>query len=109
LEWIPLDLLPDARTFRGPEGMRQFWRLWHETFDEFGAEPEAYVEAGDSVIVITRIHGRGRDSGAAVDTPGFPIVWTARDGVLARVEMFDSRERALESVGLPLDTPFESF
>jgi ketosteroid isomerase-like protein len=109
IEWIPLDSLPEATTFRGPDGMREFWRLWQETFEAFHAEPEEYVEAGDAVVVITHIEGRGRDSGAAVHTPGFPIVWTTRDEVLVRVEMFDSREKALESVGLPPDTPFEQF
>ena len=109
MEWIVLDTLPDTGPFRGPEGTRQFWDMWRDTFDEFRAELESYVDAGDAVIVITRMVGRGRDSGVAVHTPSFPMVWTTRNNVTVRMEMFDSREKALVAVGLPPDTPFKNF
>ena len=104
-----LDILPDMGPFRGPEGTRRFWETWADAFDEFHAEPVEYVDAGDSVIVITRMVGRVKGSGAAVDTPGFPMVWTRRNGVLARVEMFDDRDKALAAVGRPPGTAFEPF
>jgi ketosteroid isomerase-like protein len=109
IEWIVLDMLPDPGPFRGPDGTRRFWEMWADAFDEFHAELDEYVDAGESVIVITRMVGRGKDSGVAVDTPGFPMVWTTRDNVIVRVEMFDSREKALAAAGLPPDTPFENF
>jgi hypothetical protein len=109
MEWVVLDMFPDPGPFRGREGTRRFWDTWADAFDEFHAELEAYVDAGESVIVITRMVGRVKDSGVAVDTPGFPMVWTTRGDVIVRVEMFDSREGALAAVGLPPDTPFESF
>ncbi len=102
-------MFPDPGPFRGHEGTRRFWETWRDTFDEFRAEPEEYVDAGESVVVITRMVGRSKDSGVAVDTPSFPMVWTARDGAPVRVEMFDSREKALAAVGLPPDTDFENF
>jgi ketosteroid isomerase-like protein len=107
MEWIPLDVLPDAGPYRGPEGVRRFWEEWGDAFDDFRAEPVEYAEGGESVIVITRVHGRGRDSGAPVDAPGFPMVWTTRDNVIVRVEMFQSRAEALAAVGLPPDTAFK--
>jgi ketosteroid isomerase-like protein len=109
MEWIVLDTLPDTGPFRGPDGARRFWEMWSEAFDEFHAELEGYVDAGDAVIVIVRMVGRGKDSGVAVDTPRFPMVWTARDGAMVRMEMFDGREKALAAVGLPPDTPFKNF
>jgi len=102
-------MLPDPGPFRGPEGARRFWGMWADTFDDLQAEPVEYVDAGASVIVITRMVGRGKDSGVAVDTPAFPMVWTTRDNVLVRMEMFDDREKALAAVGLPPDTEFEQF
>jgi uncharacterized protein len=104
-----MDMLPESGSYRGPEGVRRFWQEWGETFDDFRAEPVEYAEGGESVIVVTKVHGRGKDSGAPVETPGFPMAWTARDGVIVRVEMFQSRAEALEAVGLPPDTPFENF
>jgi ketosteroid isomerase-like protein len=102
-------MLPDTGPFRGPEGTRRFWETWADAFDEFHAEPVEYADAGESVIVITRMVGRVKDSGAAVDTPAFPMVWTTRNDVVVRVEMFDDRDKALAAVGLPPGTPFEPF
>ena len=67
------------------------------------------MEAGNSVIVMTRMVGRGKDSGVAVDTPSFAMVWTAQRGAVVRMEMFESKVAALEAVGLPPDTPLEEF
>jgi hypothetical protein len=106
---VVLDVLPDPGPFRGAEGARRFWETWTDTFDDFQAEPVEYADAGESVIVITRMVGRGKDSGVAVDTPAFPMVWTTRDNVLVRMEMFDDREKALATVGLPPDAPFQPF
>jgi len=102
-----LDMLPDPGPFHGPEGARRFWEMWSDAFDEFRAEWQEYLEAGDSIIVIARMVGRGKDSGVAVDTPGFPMVWTSRGDKVVRMQMFPSREEALASLGLPPDTPFE--
>jgi ketosteroid isomerase-like protein len=109
MEWVVLDILPDTGPFRGPDGARRFWDMWSEAFDDFHADLEEYVDAGSSVIVVARMIGRGKDSGVAVDTPSFPMVWTERDERIVRVEMFDSRDGALAAVGLPPGTPFERF
>ena len=107
MEWIVLDDFPDPGPFRGIEGTRAFWDLWKGTFDEFRAEIEEYAEAGDSMVVMVRMVGRGKDSGVAVDTPTFPMVWTVRDGLAVRMQMFTGRDDALAAVGLPPGTPFE--
>ena len=101
-----LDDMPDPGPFRGPEGTRRFWDTWKDTFDEFHAEMEEYADAGDAVILMVRMVGRGKDSGVAVDTPSFPMVWTARDGRVVRMQMFTSREAALAAAGLPPETEF---
>ena len=105
VEWIVLDLLPERGPFRGREGVRRFWELWSETFSLFRIEIKDVTGAGQNVIVTMRVSGTGRDSGAQVITPWFPQAWSARDGKFVRVEMFTSREEALESVGLPAGTP----
>ena len=111
MEWVVLDDMPDPGPFRGIEGTRRFWEMWKDTFDEFHADMEEYVDAdaANAVIVMVRMVGRGKDSGVAVDTPTFPMVWTARGGQVVRMQMFTSREEALAAVGLPADTPFQRF
>ena len=56
--------------------------------------------AGDSVVVLTRYRGRGKGSGASVDTIGAHL-WTLRDGMVVRLEIYSSRKKALEAAGLP--------
>ena len=101
---------PDRGPFRGPDGTLRFWKAWTEAFSDFSAEVEGYVPVSESVtIVVARMVGRGRDSDAAVDTPSFAMVWTARGGSVIRMEMLESKEAAFDAVGLPADTPLESF
>lgn len=101
IEWHVLDLLPETETYRGPAAVREFWETWSESFEDFHVEPEEMIDAGDKVVVVIRVRGRGRGSGAEVETPSFSQVWTLRDGRPIRVEMFQSRDAALEAAGLP--------
>jgi hypothetical protein len=50
------------------------------------------------VVVLCRYTGRGKGSGLDVDTEGAHL-WTMRDGRAVRLEVFSSRERALEAAG----------
>ncbi len=104
IEWrIPFQLpdSPPDETYRGPEGVLQFWETWRSAFDDFRLELEEIIDAGDRIIVFAAVHGRGAGSGAEVKTPSFPQVWTfGEDGRPVRVEMFTSRAEALEAVGL---------
>jgi len=104
IEWrIPFQLpdSPPDETYRGPEGVLHFWETWRSAFDEFRLELEEIIDAGDRIIVFAAVHGRGAGSGAEVQTPSFPQVWTfGEDGRPVRVEMYQSRGEALDAVGL---------
>ncbi len=78
--------------------LREFLRPW----EGWRCEAEEYVDAGDHVVVFCRFRGTGKESGVEVDTQG-AHVWSMRDGRAARLEIFSSRQRALESVGLTED------
>jgi len=101
IEWVGPQILPDAPSaYRGHDGVRTFWAAWAEVFEQFWVEIEEMIDAGDQIVAIVRVHGRGRDSGVDVETPSFPHVWTVRDGRPVRMEMMQSRREALEAVGL---------
>jgi ketosteroid isomerase-like protein len=99
IEWVVLDVFPDRGPYRGRDGVRRFWDTWHETFEGFGAEIVEIHDLDDHVVVITRVHGTGRDSGAEVNTPAFPTVWTWRGDDIVRMEMFESEEAARAAIG----------
>jgi ketosteroid isomerase-like protein len=91
--------LPDAKTYHGPEGVREFFRGWIGPFDDFDYEAEEVIDAGDSVIVLLHQWGRGKGSGVLVESR-FWQVWTLRDGKVVRFKNFPERGQALEAPGL---------
>jgi ketosteroid isomerase-like protein len=69
---------PLGGVFRGPDEVLQFFGRLPKFFPELAVSPEAYHEAGDTVLVQGHHRGRGLH-GPAIDAP-FAHVWTLRDG-----------------------------
>ena len=61
-------------------------------------EPHEFIEAGDLVVVPNTGHLRGRDGIEVSVTVAW--VWTTRDGAIERMIMYQSRQDALEDLGL---------
>ena len=99
IEWVALDMFPEPGPFHGKDGVRRFWETWRETFQRFEIEVIQVHDLDDHVVVIMRVHGTGRDSGASVDSPAFPSVWTWRGEKIARMEMFTSEDSAAAAIG----------
>ena len=91
--------MPDGRIYHGHEGVREFWRDWTGTWDDFDFELEEAVDAGDDVLVRVRQVGKGRESGAPVAL-SFGQIWTLRGGKVIRFRAFPTFEEALEAAGL---------
>jgi uncharacterized protein len=87
------------RIYRGVDGVREYFRDWVSTFDEWGAEVEEWIDAGDDVIAVLRSRGRGKRSGIPVEELQ-SHVWTLRDGKLWRLRIYATKAEALTAVGL---------
>jgi ketosteroid isomerase-like protein len=101
--WDAGDLeLPDARPaqWHGPAGVQEFFRRWIGPFDEWGYEVGEMIDAGDTVVAHVHQWGRGKGSGAKVESQ-FWLVWTIRDGKLVRGAHYAERAEALASAGIP--------
>ena len=72
---------------------------WLSSWEEWRIEPEDFIASGDCVVVLCRYTGRGKGSGVDIDTHGAHL-WTFREGKAIRLEVFSSRERALEAAGV---------
>jgi ketosteroid isomerase-like protein len=92
--------LAGRRLYYGHEGLRTWFRDWYEAWENVQEDVEELIDAGDHVISVVTIRGRGRASGLEVDLAHQPAVWTIRDGKVVRVVWFQMREEALEAVGL---------
>ncbi len=78
-----------------------------ERENEMGAVryfPKDLIDAGDTIVGVVRAAGKGRFSGISdTDFPAgqqLAFVWTFRDGLVVRQEMFSTKDEALEAAGL---------
>jgi hypothetical protein len=102
LDWI----LPERQAFdsaRGIKGVIRFWDGIDETFDDLRLRPQEHVDCGDRIATRLRHYGRGKASGAEIDQELFHQVATFEDGVIVRMEYFESWDQALEAAGVRED------
>ena len=88
---------PEDREYRGREGFDRFMANWLESFDDWSIAVEELIDAGDQVVVI--LHQRGRSRSAEVEMR-FAHVWTVRDGISTRAEMYADVDEALAAAGV---------
>ena len=77
------------------EAFHHYWGTW----EEYTIDPEEFIDAGQSVVVVIRERGRGKGSGVPVERQHFQL-WTFRQGRIVRWESFADRASALEAAGL---------
>jgi ketosteroid isomerase-like protein len=92
---------PDDRgPIHGRDAMRTYVQDWIDTFDEFRIEPVELIDAGRGVVVaVLRYGGRAKLSGIETHET-FGVVFTIRDGKIARGREYATRDQALEAAGL---------
>jgi len=87
-----------AGVYRGFDEFERFWRSYFDAFEEMAAEPERFIDAGESVVVPNMVHIRGRD-GIEVSARS-AIVFTFRSHRITRMCLYQETEQALKAVGL---------
>jgi ketosteroid isomerase-like protein len=87
----------------GYKGHSELLRAWTEildAWDEFSPQIDEVIECGpERLITPTTVRGRGKGSGIEIEAHG-AVLWTLRDGKVARGKLFQSKDDALEAVGL---------
>lgn len=96
-EYWPVE---EASPVRGHGALIRWIERWLEAWDDTWERTEEIVENGDTVVVSTWVHGRGRISGMEI-SQRLTDVFELRAGKVLRItEYLDPRE-ALEAAGLP--------
>ncbi len=90
----------DHGPIHGKAEMRAYMQDWFDTFDDLKVEPLEVIDAGDDqAVAVVRLGGRAKLSGVEADLT-FAVVYTIRDGKVARVREYWTKEQALEAAGL---------
>jgi ketosteroid isomerase-like protein len=90
---------PEQQFYEGVDGFRAFLHTWTAPFEHWKSEVEGYHDAGEKFVTVNRQSGRARASGANVEMR-FAVVYTLRDGLLTRGELYSQPAEALKAVGL---------
>jgi ketosteroid isomerase-like protein len=102
IEWTGPREFPDlAETHHGYEGIARYGAKISEALDDYRMSPERFIDAGDDrVLVFSREGGRGKGSGAEVQTHLTAHLWTLMNGRAIRMQSYWERPDALAAVGL---------
>jgi ketosteroid isomerase-like protein len=87
---------------RGRDQVRAFWEREGQVWEggRLSYQPKELIDAGDKVVALLRVSGRGKASGIEVDTHVWSVV-TFRDGQPVETTYFgDDRAAALEAASL---------
>jgi ketosteroid isomerase-like protein len=91
--------LPDTDQYQGREELVRGTRLVLEAYKGFRFTAEEMVDLGERVFVRVRLTGRGKTSGIELDQPVYHL-WTFRDGLPWRCEVFVDEGAARQAAGL---------
>jgi ketosteroid isomerase-like protein len=90
---------PESSVYRGREAIAAYSTQFQDAWADFDYELRDTFEAGERVVAVLRIRGRGKSSGATLDVEA-GWVWTIRDGQAVRCDAHLHLDEALEAVGL---------
>jgi ketosteroid isomerase-like protein len=93
LEWLEPPEQPDRAVVRGRDAALAALILWLSNWASYENELRGITEHGEKVIVHFRQRMVGAGSGLEVGGDLF-MVWTVRDGLATRMEMYLEREQA---------------
>ena len=97
IEWRVIGGAPEeVSLIRGLEAMGRYYDDWVETIDDLRAVvAEVVFEDGERVAALVRNSGRGRGSGANVDS-SFYLACVVRDGRIVVGHEYTTREQAID-------------
>jgi uncharacterized protein len=92
----PPQFAAEPGTYRGHEGIRRYFDSFYDAMDEVRFEPGEFLDAQGRVIVPTKLIARGRTTGIETQQD-VVLVWSLRDGLAIRVEVYATLDKALEA------------
>jgi ketosteroid isomerase-like protein len=98
VEWHPARDEPETGMLKGKDAVVGLLLQWADAFDDFQPQPLEFIDGGECVVVPMRITGRMRGSGAEVAIEETIVYWL-RDGKVAEVREFRTKDEGLAAAG----------
>jgi ketosteroid isomerase-like protein len=97
----PAGVLPDSHVARGGDAVLGVIAEQMQAFEKGSTwlEPLEFIDAGDRLVVTYRFGGRGRHTEIEVEF-SFAHVVTIHEAKAVRVDVYETKQEALEAVGL---------
>ena len=99
VEWHTSDRALERGAYHGHAGVEAFLSAGKEVWTDAEVLPEEFIEAGDRVVVPITLRARGRASGIQSEDRFFQV-WRLRERLIVELQVYSSREEALEAAGL---------
>jgi ketosteroid isomerase-like protein len=99
IEWNDQRELPGAASHYGTEAVTRHLRATFGEWADFRVEAQQFVEAGEHVVITSRVSAKGQASGAPVERVTFGVA-EFHAGRLVRVSIYGTKAEALKAVGL---------
>ena len=100
VEWVTPPTDPYPGTYRGYEGVQEFWTRWRSAVGQLRFRIDEIVDAGDHVLVIATRSARSPETGLEVFDQIAQVFSFDADDKCVRVQEFHGREAAEQAAGL---------
>ena len=90
--------LPNAGTHEGKDAVKQVLASTADQGDDFRVAPDEFLDAGEVVVVLGHLEGKGKETGKHVKSP-FVHVWRMSDGKAKRVQLLWDTALTVEALG----------
>jgi ketosteroid isomerase-like protein len=100
IEWIGAREFPDARAFRGHDGVRDALRLWSDVWDTMELRASEFLAADDGrVLAVGEVQLHAEETGLDFTSPMAMLI-AVRRGKLAFVQFFLDLDEARAAAAL---------
>ena len=88
----------DSKSHLGHAGVERSVNSWFEVWDDYEAEIEELIDAGDDVLVVISSRACGKGSGVTVKHRYYRV-YTVHEGKIVRMLEYSKRSEALQALG----------
>ena len=100
VEWVAPERDPFPGTYKGLEGVQEFWSRWRSAVGQLQFSLEEVIDAGDHVVVIASRRARNDVTGLQISDKIAQVFSFDAEDRCIRVQEFYDRAAAMKAAGV---------